>query len=33
VLKEGAPPSKGLIRNESVPFEAFIADRFGKHDA
>jgi hypothetical protein len=24
---------KGFIRNENVPFEAFIADRFGKHDA
>ena len=33
LLKEGALPSKGFIRNEDVPFEAFIANRFGKHDA
>jgi len=31
--KEGALPSKGFIRNEDVPFEAFIANRFGKHYA
>jgi hypothetical protein len=28
-----ALPSKGFIRNEHVPFKAFIANRFGKHDA
>jgi hypothetical protein len=33
VLNEGALPSKGFIRIENVPFEAFIAIRFGKHDA
>jgi len=33
LLKEGAPPSKGFIRNEDVPFEAFIANRFGKRYA
>jgi hypothetical protein len=33
LLKEGALPSKGFIRNEHVPFKAFIANRFGKHDA
>jgi len=33
LLKEGALPSKGFIRNEDVPFEAFIANRFGKHYA
>jgi hypothetical protein len=31
--KEGALPSKSFIRNEDVPFKAFIANRFGKHDA
>jgi hypothetical protein len=33
LLKEGALPAKGCIRNENVPFEAFIAIRSGKHDA
>ena len=33
LLKEGALPSKGFIRNEDVPFEAFIGNRFGKHYA
>jgi len=28
--KEGALPLKGFICNEDVPFEAFIANRFGK---
>jgi len=28
-----ALPSKGFIRNEDVPFKAFITNRFGKHDA
>jgi hypothetical protein len=31
--KEGPLLSKGFIRNEDVPFQAFIANRFGKHDA
>jgi len=31
--KKDALPSKGFIRNEHVPFKAFIANRFGKHDA
>jgi len=33
LLKEGALPSKGFIRNEDVPFKTVIANRFGKHDA
>jgi hypothetical protein len=33
LLKEGALPTKGCIRNENVPLEAFIAIRIGKHDA
>ena len=32
-LKEDEPSSTGFIRNENVPFGAFIANRFGKHDA
>jgi len=31
--KVGALPSKGFIRNEDIPFKAFITNRFGKHDA
>ncbi|MEI6052899.1 MAG: hypothetical protein WCQ44_09375 [Opitutaceae bacterium] len=31
--KKDALPSKGLIRNEDVPVEAFISNRFGKHYA
>ena len=31
--KEGALPLKGFIRNEDVPFKAFITNRFCKHDA
>jgi hypothetical protein len=33
MCSKGALPSKGFIRNENVPLEAFIAIRFGKHDA
>jgi hypothetical protein len=33
LLKEGALPSNGFIRNQDVPFKTFIANRFGKHDA
>jgi len=31
--KEGALPSKGFIRNEHVPFKAFMTNRFRKHNA
>jgi len=31
--KEGPLPSKGFIRNDDVPFEALIANRFSKHYA
>ncbi|MCE9619919.1 MAG: saccharopine dehydrogenase NADP-binding domain-containing protein [Planctomycetes bacterium] len=33
LLKDGAIPAKGFVRNEDVPFEKFIANRFGKHYA
>jgi saccharopine dehydrogenase-like NADP-dependent oxidoreductase len=33
LLREGAIPSKGFVRNEDVPFEKFITNRFGKHYA
>jgi hypothetical protein len=33
LIREGALLTKGYIRNENVPFEAFIAIRIGKHDA
>jgi hypothetical protein len=30
-LREGVIPARGFVRQEDVPFDAFLANRFGRY--